>query len=136
MKYLIRFAVALALASVPVTGAAQADVADTTERALVTDVDSIEQFRFTAIPLVVFADTPNDPRFIQQMELLEARKQQLFDRDVVVITDTDPDTLSPLRRNLRPRGFSVVLVDKNGRVNLRKPEPWDVRELTRMIDRM
>ncbi len=136
MKYLIRFAVALALASVPVTGVAQADVADTTERALVTDVDSIEQFRFTAIPLVVFADTPNDPRFIQQMELLEARKQQLFDRDVVVITDTDPDTLSPLRRNLRPRGFSVVLVDKNGRVNLRKPEPWDVRELTRMIDRM
>jgi len=136
MKYLIRFVIALALAGAPLVGTAQEDTTDTADRPLVTDADSIDQFRFTAIPLIVFADTPNDPRFIRQMELLEARKQALFDRDVVIITDTDPVTLSPLRRDLRPRGFSVVLVDKNGRVNLRKPEPWDVRELTRSIDKM
>ena len=136
MKYLIRLGITLALAGAPLTGTAQGEITDTAMRPLVTEVDSIEQFRFTAVPLIIFADTPNDPRFIQQMALLEARKQFLFERDVVVITDTDPAALSQLRRDLRPRGFSVVLVDKNGRVNLRKPEPWDVRELTRTIDRM
>ena len=136
MKYLIRFVIALALAGAPFAVATQETTTDTAERPLVTDADDIEQFRFTAVPLVVFADTPNDPRFIRQMEFLEARKDALFDRDVVVLTDTDPEALSPLRRDLRPRGFSVVLIDKNGRVNLRKPEPWNVRELTRTIDRM
>ncbi|WP_111405884.1 MULTISPECIES: DUF4174 domain-containing protein [Meridianimarinicoccus] len=140
MKFLIRLGIALALALAPIAAPAQddtaEDTAESTERPLLTDTDTIDQFRFTAIPLVVFADTPEDPRFTRQLELLAARKQALFDRDVVIIADTDPANPSPVRRQLRPRGFSVVLIDKNGRVNLRKPVPWDVRELTRTIDKM
>jgi hypothetical protein len=87
-------------------------------------------------PLVVFADTPNDPRFRQQMDLLMADIDQLVERDVIIITDTDPSAESALRIQLRPRGYMMALVAKDGRVALRKPSPWSVRELSRSIDKM
>jgi hypothetical protein len=40
-----------------------------------------------------------------------------------------------MRTALRPRGFAVVIVDKDGRVLQRKPLPWDVREITAAIDK-
>lgn len=129
---------ALALvAALAATGAIAQDATSPTKPIpLVTQADSLEPFKWVARPVVVFADTPNDPRFISQMELLEKDKNALFSRDVVVITDTDPDANSDIRAALRPRGFSLVLVGKDGRVNLRKPAPWDTRELTRAIDKM
>jgi hypothetical protein len=87
-------------------------------------------------PLVVFADTPNDPRFRQQMDLLLADMDELVERDVIVITDTDPAAMTALRTRLRPRGYMMALVAKDGRVALRKPAPWSVRELSRSIDKM
>ena len=33
---------------------------------------TLEELRWVARPLVVFADTPDDPRFVQQMRMLEA----------------------------------------------------------------
>lgn len=86
--------------------------------------------------VVVFADTPNDPRYIQQMSFLEDRVEELDDRDVIVLTDTDRTKDTALRQKLRPRGFMLVLVGKDGIVYLRKPNPWDVREITRSIDKM
>jgi len=97
-----------------------------------TELDS---FLWTARPIVVFADTPADPRFQQQIELLKADEARLADRDVVVLMDTDPAARSPIRTKLRPRGFQMVLVDKDGVVKLRKPFPWSVREITRSIDK-
>jgi len=41
-----------------------------------------------------------------------------------------------VRRELRPRGFMLALVGKDGQIKLRKPAPWDVRELSRSIDKM
>lgn len=96
----------------------------------------LQALEWVARPLVVFADTPNDPRFIEQMNLLMAQPEELVARDVVIITDTDPQTPSAIRRKLRPRGFMLVLIAKDGTVNLRKPFPWDVRELSRAIDKM
>ncbi len=93
-------------------------------------------FRWIARPLVIFADTPADPAFTRQLDLIQARMDELVARDVVVVTDTDPDARSPLREKLRPRGFMLVLVGKDGGVKLRKPFPWDVREITRSIDKM
>ncbi|MGJ8621545.1 MAG: DUF4174 domain-containing protein [Yoonia sp.] len=87
-------------------------------------------------PLVLFADTPNDPRFRQQFDLLIADIDQLAERDVIVITDTNPDEMSDLRTRLRPRGYMLALLGKDGRVALRKPSPWSVRELSRSIDKM
>jgi hypothetical protein len=93
-------------------------------------------YQWTLRPIVVFADTPQDPRFAEQMRNLEAGWADLERRGVVLITDTDPAADTAIRRKLRPRGFMLVLIDKDGRVALRKPFPWDVRELGRAIDRM
>jgi DNA-binding IscR family transcriptional regulator len=54
---------------------------------------------------------------------------------VIVLTDTDPKARSALRKKLRPRGFMLVIIGKDGGVKLRKPHPWSVREITRSIDK-
>lgn len=97
---------------------------------------SLDDFKWIARPVLVFADTPNDPLFVRQMELLADRAGELALRDVVVIFDTSADTPSDLRLRVRPRGFMLALVGKDGAVKLRKPSPWDVRELSRSIDKM
>lgn len=85
--------------------------------------------------IVVFADTDRDPAFRKQMELLTVRPNDLAERDVVVVIDTNPAEKSDFREQLRPRGFSLVLVDMDGRVKLRKPAPWSTRELVHSIDK-
>lgn len=103
---------------------------------VVAGEQTLDEFGWIARPLVVFADSPSDPRYIQQMEYIGARAADLADRDVVVITDTDPDARTPIRLELRPRGFDIVLIGKDGFKYLRKPSPWDVREISRSIDKM
>ncbi|MBZ8118979.1 DUF4174 domain-containing protein [Roseovarius sp. LXJ103] len=100
-----------------------------------TDID-LNEFLWKKRPLIVFADSADDPRFLQQMEFLNARLDELEARDVVILTDTDPDTQSALRTKLRPRGFMLALIVKDGTIYLRKPSPWDVREITRTIDKL
>jgi hypothetical protein len=90
---------------------------------------------FLKRPVVVFADSPNDPNFIRQMDLIGRDPAALLARDVVVIVDTDPAARSELRKKLRPRGFSLVILDKDLKTTLRKPLPWDVREITHAIDK-
>lgn len=97
---------------------------------------NLADFKWKKRPVVVFAESDLDPAFEDQMRKLRARQQELRDRDVVVIMDTEPEPLSDLRRQLRPRGFMLVLISKDGTVNVRKPFPWDVREITRSIDKM
>jgi hypothetical protein len=96
----------------------------------------LDDLNWVARPLVVFADTPEDPRFKQQMDLLLADTERLAVRDVIIITDTNRAEMSDVRTTLRPRGYMMALVGKDGRVALRKPEPYDVRELSRSIDKM
>lgn len=96
----------------------------------------LSEFVWKKRPVVVFADSENDPAFIAQMQLLQERPDPLLARDVIVLTDTDPITLSPLRKKLRPRGFMLVILSKEGRIQLRKPFPWDVREISRSIDKL
>ena len=96
----------------------------------------LREFRWKKRPVLVFADSADDPAFIEQLELLRARQATLLERDVVVLTDTDPDARAPLRLRMRPRGFMLVLVGKDGEIELRKPFPWDVREISRSIDKM
>ncbi|MCC5970630.1 MAG: DUF4174 domain-containing protein [Pararhodobacter sp.] len=85
--------------------------------------------------LAVMADTPNDPAFIRQMRDINERAADLFERDVVVVVDTDRASGSSLRLRLRPRGFMLAIIDKDGEVKQRRPAPRDVRELNAVIDR-
>jgi hypothetical protein len=114
------------------------DTAAPTEDRLFFSMDEVDlnQFKWKKRPVVVFAESDLDPAFVDQMRLLEARTEELSARDVVVITDTNPEPLSDLRRKLRPRSFMLVIINKEGVVNVRKPFPWDVREISRSIDKM
>ena len=96
----------------------------------------LNQFVWKKRPIVVVADSDADPRYTEQIELLMAKLHDLEERDVVVLTDTDPSAKSELRLKLRPRGFMLAIIGKDGGVKLRKPFPWDVREITRSIDKM
>lgn len=96
----------------------------------------LEDFLWIARPVVVFADTPADPAYREQLDLLLERPEALAERDVVVIVDTDREARSDIRTRLRPRGFMLTLIGKDGEVEIRKPRPWDVRELSRSIDKM
>ncbi len=116
--------------------AAQSDAVPAPSIFMEGDVEDLSQFVWEKRPVIVFADSPNDPNFGLQMEYLENRADDLAARDVIVLTDTDPSANSALRTKLRPRGFMLVLIGKDGGVKMRKPYPWDVREITRSIDKM
>ena len=138
---LLRLLSALVLACVPATGIAQDD--DSTSPAFtivdLTDPENgevtLEQYHWINRIAVVFADSPFDPSFVEQMELFEGQEDELVERDLIVLVDTDPRASSEIRRDLRPRGFALVLIGKDTGVKLRKPFPWSVREITHAIDK-
>ena len=108
------------------------------DRAQVFDASEVDldELRWIARPIIVFGESEFEPQFQQQLELLLSEVDDLAERDVILITDTDPDARSDLRTRFRPRAFMLALVGKDGQIKLRKPVPWDVRELSRSIDKM
>lgn len=101
-----------------------------------TDLASLDGYLWQSRPLVIFSSSEDDPRLLQQLEWLDAEAGEIEERDVVVIVDIEADEPSELRVKYRPRDFQIVLVGKDGEVKLRKPFPWNVRELSRAIDKM
>ena len=141
--FILALALATATVALPLAAQDQSEAAvesaAPSERTLpIIDAATVEldDFLWTNRLVVVFADTPADPRFAEQMQLLQSRPFDLIERSVVVLTDTDPDAESSVRTALRPRGFQVTLIGKDGEVELRKPSPWSARELSRSIDKM
>ena len=123
-----------AAAEVAEQGAAEAETPEglrIIDAAGVDPVDFVWEWRI----LAVMADTPNDPAFIRQMRDIADRADDLYERDVVVITDTNRNSGSELRRMLRPRGFMLAIIGKDGEVKQRRPAPRSVRELNAVIDR-
>ncbi|MES2667220.1 MAG: DUF4174 domain-containing protein [Pseudomonadota bacterium] len=119
------------IAGLPLAALAEADFAPV-PAAQVVPADHL----FRKRPVVVFADSASDPAYLRQMELLARSYPDLAERDVMLIIDTDPANPSALRRQLRPRGFSLVLMDKDWKPSLRKPLPWEGREIVNSIDKM
>ena len=98
-----------------------------------TDVGALEwQNRV----LVVFANSDRDPRFQDQLAMINQELEALRERDVLVAIDTNPAMKSKLRKTFRPHGFMILLIGKDGHKALRKPFPWDIREISRIIDKM
>lgn len=134
MKPLIPIVIAAFFASL---GHAQTTVTEPESVQIIpADMADLNEFRWKKRPVLVFADSVDDPAFIEQMDLLRAQLSELDARDVVILTDTDPAARQPLRLRMRPRGFMLVLVGKDGGLKLRKPFPWSVREISRSIDKM
>ena len=140
MKNIRPIILAFAIAALPVSAFA-ADTSleeeeDVVEVPLAAQDVDLDDFKWTHRPVIVFADSEFDPLFVQQMQYFLRELDELEERDVVLITDTDPDGNSAVRQQLRPRGFMMALIGKDGQVKLRKPLPWSVRELSRSIDKM
>ncbi len=134
MKRLISLVFAGLIASTAIAQGADTPMED--PLFLPADMADLSVFQWKKRPVLVFANSENDPAYVAQMEYLRDREEELRLRDVIVLTDTDPTARSALRLRMRPRGFMLVLVDKEGQIELRKPFPWDVREITRSIDKM
>lgn len=109
---------------------------DPFEMILPASETALEDWLWLKRPVVVFADNAADPRYVEQMALLTERLDSLQDRDVVIITDTDPAAQSSVRKNLRPRGFMLAIIAKDGTIVARKPAPWSEREISRSIDKL
>lgn len=124
-----------ATAGVPSATAETAIEADEPTAIVPAENTAPEEWLWQRRPVVVFADSPNDPRYVQQMEFINDRLDALLERDVIVITDTDPGGRSAFRQELRPRGFMLAVLAKDGSILTRKPAPWSVREINRTIDK-
>ncbi len=137
MNGLKRLSAALILSVFANTSAAQgAETAEPFELIVPASETSLEDWLWLKRPVVVFADNAADPRYAEQMELLAERLDALDERDVIVITDTDPAAKSDIRKKLRPNGFMLVIMAKDGSIVIRKPAPWSVREISRSIDKL
>ena len=102
----------------------------------VTEETTIDGYLWVKRPVIVFANTDLDVNFQTQMKSLRQGAEELAARDVVVLVDANPADKTALRKKFRPRGFAVLLMGKDGQIKLRKPFPWDARELSRSIDKM
>lgn len=102
--------------------------------------DPLAEHLWVARPLMIFADSDKDPSFARQLLELEREKDALAERDVLIITDTDPGASradrSELRKKYRPHGFTVILIGKDGEIALRRPVVVTADDITRQIDRM
>lgn len=104
--------------------------------AAVAEDDPITAYKWEARPVIIFADSEKDPRFQRQVANLAARSDDMTERDVVILMDTDPDAGSALRKKFRPRDFQILLIGKDGQIKLRRPHPITAEDLNRQIDRM
>ena len=102
----------------------------------VTSETDLKTFAWQNRLIVVFANSKEDVRLQTQIEYLKIDPAALTEREIVVLTDSDPAMDSLLRQKFRPRGFTLLLIGKDGQVKLRKPFPWDLRALSRAIDKM
>ncbi|MGR3370765.1 MAG: DUF4174 domain-containing protein [Sagittula sp.] len=140
MRWILCLIAVLSLGAAPPTQAWAADneVETEAERPVVLDAaeTSLSDWLWIKRPVVVFADNAADPRFQEQIELLTERYSALEERDVVIIVDSDPEAMTSVRKALRPRGFMLVVMAKDGTIVTRKPGPWSVREISRSIDKL
>lgn len=120
-----------------VLGTTSAFASDATDIFLdVTPTTEIGAYEWKNRVLIVFANSDRDPRFQDQLAMINEQIDALRERDVVVAIDTDPTMKSKLRTTFRPHGFMILLIGKDGHKALRKPFPWDIREISRSIDKM
>ncbi|MBY6006357.1 DUF4174 domain-containing protein [Salipiger bermudensis] len=103
---------------------------------LPTDARDLNAMRWDKRPVLLFAPSQDHPDYARQMEMLRAAEAALAERDIVVLSDLDDRTPSPLRQGFQPGGFKLVLVGKDGGVKLEQDAVLAPEELFAVIDRM
>ena len=109
----------------------------------------LDPYRWQNRVLLVFAPSDNDGRLSATRKLAREHSRGFEDRHlitVVALTEGEAPEGQPLGRiqtdslreqyGIGPSDFAVFLIGKDGGVKLRNPFPWDVRALSRQIDKM
>lgn len=119
---------------------------------------TLETMRDHARPLLVFAPTDKDPRFLEQVHRFAAAGDAMGEREVILVPlNARPEAASwgavpnthPLGRmsseaaaearrlfNIEPGAFTVLLLGKDGGEKLRSHTPVTARRLLQTIDSM
>jgi len=105
-------------------------------RAMAPDRADLAEFRWQARPVLIFAPSPDDPRYRSAVHDLETRRDALAERDIVVLTDTDPAAGGRLRDALGARDFRMILVGKDGGRKMDEAAPIPADRLFAEIDAM
>ncbi|OCX64700.1 hypothetical protein BFP70_11190 [Thioclava sp. SK-1] len=106
------------------------------DRPLGPNETALDMFRWENRLVVIFASSDADPLYAQQKDLLSQALDGLADRDIVVLSDTQPQARSAIRERLGVNGFEVMLIGKDGGVKLRLRRPIQVPDLFAAIDQM
>ncbi|MBS8226716.1 DUF4174 domain-containing protein [Vannielia litorea] len=105
-------------------------------QSLASEANALKVYRWQNRPVLLFADNPEDAQYRIAVEALRGAFDGLAERDIVVLTDTDPASPSALRTRLAPMGFAMYLVGKDGGIKLRSDTPIRVETLFETIDSM
>lgn len=103
---------------------------------------SMEQFRWKHRPLLIFAPSPDDERYRDQIEKFQGRSREIEDREMVLLHIFEQDGNGEETQALRDRygvrngEFLVVLVGKDGGTKLDASEPLNPAEVFDLIDAM
>lgn len=124
-----------ALALMMVASAVQATTG-TLFRDLDPDTADLSAHQWADRPVVIFAPSPEDPKLKQALAALRLAEPGLDDRDVVVLTDTNPGAEGALRGQIKPEGFTMLLIGKDGGIKLQSQDVLSPDQLFAAIDRM
>ncbi|MFW2545226.1 DUF4174 domain-containing protein [Primorskyibacter sp. 2E107] len=105
-------------------------------RPLPSDRANLDDLRWQARPVLIFAPSGTDEDFRRQMRLFDAVRAGLAERDIVVFADTAPKAGGLLRQRFGIEGFQVLLVGKDGGVKLSQSSPLAPDTLFATIDAM
>ncbi|EAU45346.1 DUF4174 domain-containing protein [Salipiger bermudensis] len=105
-------------------------------QSLPADARDLDGMRWDKRPVLLFAPSKDHPDYARQIEMLREAQAALAERDIVVLSDLDDRTPSPLRQGFQPGGFKLVLVGKDGGVKLEQDAVLAPEELFAVIDRM
>ena len=120
--------------------------------------ETLAQLKDTHRVLLVFAPGDRDPRYVQQIQLLEHHGADMQERDLVLIpvaTEAGPritpetlrvilgpglsdqeQVLARQRFHIAPEAFAAILLGKDGGEKLRVTAPVSMDRLNRVIDAM
>jgi hypothetical protein len=97
---------------------------------------SLDRYRWTARPVLVFAPKPDDPRYIEQQDKLKNAAAGLTERDLIVIDVTN--AIDPLRSrfDIAEDAFTVILIGKDGGEKARWSQPIEPDAIFSLVDAM
>ena len=104
--------------------------------ATLAKADPLDAAKGNARPVVVLSDSRDDPRVAKQIQALDGTKPELTNRNIQVLQEADVH--GPLHKKLgvEKKGFSVVLVGKDGSVKQVWHDPVDPKQIFTIIDSM